>query len=94
MTYLNTKTDVISADDPVDIGEYYVIVEIPETDLYEGLPSTMFGPFVIYSGTTGLQEIGAARESDNAWYTIQGIRVPAPTAPGIYIHNGKKYILK
>ena len=94
VTYLNTKTDVISADDPVDIGEYYVIVEIPETDLYEGLPSTMFGPFVIYSGTTGLQEIGAARESDNAWYTIQGIRVPAPTAPGIYIHNGKKYILK
>ena len=94
MTYLNTKTDVISADDPVDIGEYYVIVEIPETDLYEGLPSTMFGPFEIYSGTTGLQEIGAARESDNAWYTIQGIRVPAPTAPGIYIHNGKKYILK
>ena len=72
VTYLNTKTDVISADDPVDIGEYYVIVEIPETDLYEGLPSTMFGPFVIYSGTTGLQEIGAARESDNAWYTIQG----------------------
>ena len=94
VTYLNTKTDVISADDPVDIGEYYVIVEIPETDLYEGLPSTMFGPFVIYSGTTGLQEIGAAREGDNAWYTIQGIRVPAPTAPGIYIHNGKKYILK
>ena len=94
VTYLNTKTDVISADDPVDIGEYYVIVEIPETDLYEGLPSTMFGPFEIYSGTTGLQEIGAARESNNAWYTIQGIRVPAPTAPGIYIHNGKKYILK
>ena len=94
VTYLNTKTDVISADDPVDIGEYYVIVEIPETDLYEGLPSTMFGPFEIYSGATGLQEMGAAKESNNAWYTIQGIRVPAPTAPGIYIHNGKKYILK
>ena len=94
VTYLNTKTDVISADDPVDIGEYYVIVEIPETDLYEGLPSTMFGPFEIYSGATGLQEMGAAKESNNAWYTIQGIRVPAPTAPGIYIHNGKKYIMK
>ena len=94
VTYLNTKTDVISADDPVDIGEYYVIVEIPETDLYEGLPSTMFGPFEIYSEATSLQEMGAAREGDNAWYTIQGIRVPAPTAPGIYIHNGKKYILK
>ncbi len=65
VTYLNTKTDVISADDPVDIGE-----------------------------ATGLQEMGAAKESNNAWYTIQGIRVPAPTAPGIYIHNGKKYILK
>ena len=94
VTYLNTKNDKISADDPVDIGEYYVIVEIPETDLYEGLPSTMFGPFEIYSEATSLQEMGAAREGDNAWYTIQGIRVPAPTAPGIYIHNGKKYIMK
>ena len=94
VTYLNTKNDKISADDPVDIGEYYVIVEIPETDLYEGLPSTMFGPFEIYSEATSLQEMGAAKEGDNAWYTIQGIRVPAPTAPGIYIHNGKKYIMK
>ena len=94
VTYLNTVSDKISADDPVDIGEYYVIVEIPETDLYYGLPSTMFGPFEIYDGATSLQEMNAAREGDNAWYTIQGIRVPAPTAPGIYIHNGKKYIVK
>ena len=94
VTYLNTTNDKISADDPVDIGEYYVIVEIPETDLYYGLPSTMFGPFEIYSEATSLQEMGATREGDNAWYTIQGIRVPAPTAPGIYIHNGKKYIVK
>lgn len=30
----------------------------------------------------------------NAWYTIQGIRIAAPAVPGMYIHNGKKVVLK
>ncbi|MBR5639663.1 MAG: hypothetical protein IKW83_07865 [Muribaculaceae bacterium] len=32
---------------------------------------------------------------DNAWYNMSGIRFESkPTAPGIYIHNGKKVIIK
>ena len=32
---------------------------------------------------------------DNAWYNLQGIRFEnMPTAPGIYIHNGKKVLVK
>lgn len=31
---------------------------------------------------------------DNYWYSIDGVRVAEPTHPGIYIHNGKKYIVK
>ena len=37
-------------------------------------------------------------QDDNAkdpyFYTIQGVRIAKPTAPGIYIHNGKKVVIK
>ena len=31
---------------------------------------------------------------DNYWYSIDGVRVAEPTHPGLYIHNGKKIIVK
>lgn len=31
---------------------------------------------------------------DNNWYSIDGVRVAEPTRPGLYIHNGKKIIVK
>ncbi len=31
---------------------------------------------------------------DNNWYSIDGVRVAQPTRPGLYIHNGKKIIVK
>lgn len=94
VTYMNVTTGKVSVDDPIEVGEYYVIVEIPETEHYYGLESTMFGPFEIYFEVTSVQEISIADKVDSAWYTIQGIRVAAPAEPGIYIHNGKKYIVK
>ena len=42
--------------------------------------------------TTGIEAVKDAQE-DGAWYTIQGVRVAQPTK-GLYIHNGKKVILK
>ncbi len=32
-------------------------------------------------------------QSDNAWYTLEGVRVAAPQK-GVYIHNGKKFVVK
>ncbi len=32
--------------------------------------------------------------SDNGWYTLQGIKVNHPTAAGIYIHNGRKIVVR
>lgn len=32
--------------------------------------------------------------ADDAWYTLQGVRVERPTAKGIYIHRGKKIMVK
>jgi len=32
--------------------------------------------------------------SDDSWYNLQGIRVSHPSTPGIYIHRGKKIIIR
>lgn len=33
-------------------------------------------------------------EKDDAWYTLQGVRIDKPTTKGIYIHRGKKVFVK
>ena len=40
---------------------------------------------------TGINEVNAVENND--WYTINGIRVAVPTK-GLYIHNGKKVMVK
>lgn len=49
-------------------------------------------------GTTGISSAVVDKDtssSDNAWYTLSGMRMQSePTAAGIYIHNGKKVVVK
>ncbi len=56
---------------------------------------------VLYFGggeTTGvvLTTDNRQRTTDGAWYTLQGLKLGdnKPTAPGVYIHNGKKVVIK
>ena len=44
-------------------------------------------------GATGVPTVRNSRPADNAYYTLQGVRVDKP-AKGIYIQNGKKIIIK
>ena len=45
--------------------------------------------------TTGINTINNEAIEDNAWYTLQGVRLNSrPTKQGIYIHDGKKIIIK
>lgn len=45
--------------------------------------------------TTGINGVSTIKAEDqNAWYTISGVRVSKPTQHGVYIHNGKKYIVR
>ncbi len=47
------------------------------------------------NGLTSVEEISQANaSSDDAWYNMQGIRVNGEKLPGLYIHNGKKIIIK
>lgn len=42
---------------------------------------------------TGINDVQKEVKTDNSYYTLQGIRVNTPSK-GIYIHNGKKVVIK
>ena len=47
------------------------------------------------SETTGINNaLAGDADADGAYYTLQGMRIAKPTVKGIYIHNGKKMIVK
>lgn len=55
--------------------------------------------YVVYltaqaGATTGIGEVVADHETGGAWYTIYGVRIDKPSLPGVYVHNGKKVIVK
>ena len=77
---------------PVQQGVYYAVVTVPETNYYYGTQG-ISGAYEIYI-PTGVEELTIGTEDNGAWYTIDGRRIVAPTQPGLYIHNGKKYIVK
>lgn len=46
-------------------------------------------------GTTGIAQIVEPIESgDNYYYNLQGVKVLYPVVPGVYIHQGKKIIIR
>lgn len=48
---------------------------------------------IIDASTTAVKGVEAVN-GDNKWYNLQGVQVAQPTQPGLYIHNGKKVIVK
>ena len=70
--------------------------DFTQTDVEVGDPRWLKGgsgkPAAEDGEATGIETVKNAQES-GAWYTIQGVRVAQPTK-GLYIHNGKKVILK
>lgn len=42
---------------------------------------------------TGIENINNATQNEGGWYNVQGMKVKSPKH-GVYIHNGKKVILK
>lgn len=43
--------------------------------------------------TTAIQSIEVDEMADDAWYTMQGVRIDKPSVKGVYIHKGRKVIV-
>lgn len=68
---------------PANVKELHFVAE------KKGLVSTPLSLIINEDGTaTGIEDIEAAEaEGDTEWYTLQGVRVSAPAAAGLYIRR-------
>lgn len=58
-------------------------------------PALLFDFAKVNNNTTGINTVANTRVvSSDKYYTLSGVMVEKPTAKGVYIHNGKKYIVK
>ena len=69
-------------------------------DFYSGgsakkVPGVIFD-FDNVGGTTGINEVvnQSTKLNNGKYYTLSGQQVEKPTAGGIYIHNGRKFVVK
>ena len=46
------------------------------------------------SGIHGIEADDSDVSYNNVWTTLNGIRISQPTRPGLYIHNGKKVVIR
>lgn len=69
----------------VTLGHAYL--ELPAAS------ATRFYSIQFGGETTGINEVNAAAKADGAYYTLQGVKT-SKAAKGIYIHNGKKVVIK
>lgn len=69
----------------VSVGHAYLV--LPEAS------ATRFYSIQFGGETTGINEVNAAAKADGAYYTLQGVKT-SKAAKGIYIHNGKKVVVK
>lgn len=46
------------------------------------------------AGATGINGIQVSQDDEDAYYTLSGIKMKFPKTKGIYVHKGKKYIVK
>ncbi len=86
-------------------GTEEVTIDIPiENGVKNNLTKTWTGnnpwcKIFLYTSDNGINAVeeipaGEMSSGDDGWYNIQGIRVQGHKLPGIYIHNGKKIIIK
>ena len=82
--YLNVDSEYLSSNSSAKEAALVFYSDLTDADETDG------------SETTGINNALAAgdADADGAYYTLQGMRIAKPTVKGIYIHNGKKMIVK
>lgn len=67
-------------------------LQIPTASLPSGDPSRL--SIAIDDETTSVERVKTNTEKDSNWYTLSGVQAKQPTKSGVYIHQGKKVIIK
>lgn len=79
----------------VGFGKVAEGVNIPAGKCYIDLSETASkATFLSFGGeTTGISNVNAAKANANEYFSLQGVKTMKPNK-GIYIHNGKKVVIK
>ncbi len=71
---------------------YYPTNDLEEVAAITGPTTTLVG---MEGSKAGVEDIVVDNvEKDNKWYNLQGIEIAEPTRAGLYIHNGKKVVIR
>jgi hypothetical protein len=91
--YLSGKDgSFVSVNGSANIGKNKAYLQLP-TSVFGGTRSIGIS-YDDEDGATSIKDLAPAlSEGEGAWYTLQGQRVMNP-GKGIYIHNGKKVVIK
>ncbi len=70
-------------------------VGVPQvsTTYYDDISLTYLSGTVT-TGIGGITAEPAQTDAGDAWYTLQGVRIARPMAPGVYIRGGRKYVVR
>ena len=78
----------------VGFGKVKEGVVIPAGKAYLVVKEQASANFFAFDGTvTAIKNVETSATADGAYYTLQGVKVEKPTK-GIYVHNGKKVVIK
>ena len=85
--------DQTFVDIPDDVALY---VPIGSKEAYETAPGwDHFAGHIVEIDPTAIKPIVISVKDDASWYNLQGVKFSEkPTTPGVYIHGGKKIVIK
>ena len=73
-------------------------LDIPEPtdELIYQMPAQSLNTYIFtINGSTAIQDVKLYQENSTGWHTLDGISLnKKPTQKGVYIHNGKKVVIK
>lgn len=89
-----TQYCLTEQDGKVGFGKVKAGVVIPAGKAYLVVKEQAAANFFAFDGTvTAIKNVETSATADGAYYTLQGVKVEKPTK-GIYVHNGKKVVIK
>ncbi len=103
LLYLDADNTLCYPSGAMQIDAFRAYFELAD-GITAGDPASGIRTFVLnFDGEeTGIREINASNPSNpsnfsnasNLWFTLDGRRLDKPSSPGLYIHNGRKVLIK
>ena len=93
--YFLINSDVLGY--PIDLvdGSNFKVEQAGTYNFMLAYPRADVPQLVVEKDMTAISTVGVDAKADNAYYNLLGVKFNSmPTTPGIYIHNGKKVIIK